>query len=79
MQRGRDKAQAAVARGMTAPPGSPDHKNLPFNQDALRRADQLLAAFNKAKGIMAAECCHNDENCNFLVLSTVRRARPVVR
>jgi hypothetical protein len=69
VQRGRNKAAAAVAKGMTAKEGSPDYKNLPYNQDSLKRADQLLAAFNKAKGIMAAECCHNTENCNFLVYS----------
>jgi hypothetical protein len=73
VQAGRRLAAAAVAKGMTAKPGSPDHKNLPFNQDALRKADQLLEAFKKTKGIMAAECCMNTENCNFLVLSTVLR------
>jgi hypothetical protein len=72
---GRKQAAAAVARGMTAEPGTPEHMNLPFNQDALKKADQLLAAFNKAKGIMASECCMNVENCDFLVRRTIYKDR----
>jgi hypothetical protein len=72
---GRKQAAAAVAKGMTAKPGSPDYLNLPFNQDALKKADQLLAAFNKAKGIMASECCMNVENCDFLVRRTIYKDR----
>lgn len=70
VERGRKKALAAVSKGTAAPIGSPAHNDLAFNQEALKQADHLLECFRSAKGLMVAYCCHNDENCNFVVRNT---------
>ena len=75
VEQGRKQAVAAVDKGTSAPIGSPAHKTLAFNKEAVKKADQLLAAFRAAKGAMVAECCNNDENCNFLVRIVRDRAR----
>lgn len=70
VEQGRKKAVAAIEKGTNAPMGSPAHRSLAFNKEALKQADQLLMAFRSARGTMVAQCCNNDENCNFVVRVT---------
>ena len=71
VERGRKEAARQVALGEESPIGSPAHKHLAANQESLWKAEQMLDAFREAKGIMARQCCHQDENCNFIVFKTI--------
>ena len=43
--------------------------NLGLGERSAMKIWIVIAAFREAKGIMARECCNNDENCSFIVHS----------
>lgn len=71
VERGRKEAAKQVALGKGSPIGSPAHKHLADNEESLWKAEQMLDAFREAKGLMARQCCNQDENCNFVVRKTI--------
>jgi hypothetical protein len=75
IEAGRKKAIEQIAKAERAPAGSRASATLAGNKAALRKADELLAGLKKARMTVADLCCHNDQGCNFLVMSASHISR----